>query len=431
MSNDNPSRTPVAAAVPVPPPAPTTATNIFGATAPPTSAPSPYTLPTNAEAYNSTSSPSFASLTSFLILAFIVLFIIRLWQMHKERQSMLAGNQWIHPARNITADNNGNRTTGTEGFGDGPHHGLSSGNSGLLNFTLKERIELYNKTFDSNGNQLTLKNKHIKTKTSKSISEGGNKNNSSIFLDIELGGKTNDYDDKEYVEQNAEKNNDDDDPSIYVSVESERRLTRHLDDDDYDDSMKDEIMATSTDDTSTSTKSLCLDLDPDHNNKKDKNKGNDKDKKGNDKDKEKQLFSGTCIVCLEEFMKDDVIIWSQDPNCPHIYHKECMVNYLASRAQRSKINSTLNVNDNPCPTCRQNYCTVKDEDIVKLMVQKVAASTSSVVGRTTTSRRLADNNSVITTTTLSLEAVVHSAAATAETEETDNNATTSNTSTMV
>jgi peptide subunit release factor 1 (eRF1) len=80
-------------------------------------------------------------------------------------------------------------------------------------------------------------------------------------------------------------------------------------------------------------------------------------------------------------MKDDVIVWSQDLKCSHIYHKECMVNYLASNAQRKSI---LNVCDNPCPTCRQNYCTVKDEDLVKLMIQKAATSTASTVIITTT-----------------------------------------------
>ena len=49
-----------------------------------------------------------------------------------------------------------------------------------------------------------------------------------------------------------------------------------------------------------------------------------------------------------------------------------MVNYLASHAQR-KIKSRLNVSDNPCPTCRQNYCTVNDEDILLVVKQKLSS----------------------------------------------------------
>ena len=42
---------------------------------------------------------------------------------------------------------------------------------------------------------------------------------------------------------------------------------------------------------------------------------------------------------------------------------------ITCNAQR-KIKSRLNVSDNPCPTCRQNYCTVNDEDILLVMKQK-------------------------------------------------------------
>ena len=127
-------------------------------------------------------------------------------------------------------------------------------------------------------------------------------------------------------------------------------MTRHLDDDD--DIIKKSMHS--------STTSLCLELDHRHHHNK----------------KETQMISGTCIICFEEFVITDVIVWSEDPKCSHIYHKEYMVKYLASNAHR-KINSTLDLNDNPCPACRQNYCTVKDEDIVKLMVQKVSTITTS------------------------------------------------------
>merc|ERR1711971_1060702 len=100
-----------------------------------------------------------------------------------------------------------------------------------------------------------------------------------------------------------------DDPSIHLSIESDRNLnvgdlsTRKID----------------------STRSLCLD-----------HVG------------EKQITtSGTCIICFEEFVKDDVIVWSENETCNHVYHKDCMVNYLASNAERHI--TTMKLDDNPCP----------------------------------------------------------------------------------
>jgi len=351
MSNNNTSPTPVVAAVPT----------YFIAIAP-SSAPSmPMPTPSsNAVANNMHSNPSF----TFLIIAFVVLFIIRLWQVQKDRKSILDINISNNNGNNGTNNNNAGGVDGNADFG--------------LKFSSQERIELYNQTFDSNGNQLILEDRHIiKTKTT-TISNDDDDDN--VFVDIELAKGNNNNDDND----NGNDNDNGDDPSIYLPVESERRLT-HLDDDDddNDDTMKNEIMTTSTDHTS-STRSLCLDLD--HHNHNENNNHN--------KEKQKQMISGTCIICFDEFMKDDVIVWSQDPKCSHIYHKECMVSYLASNAQRSKI-GTLNVSDNPCPTCRQNYCTVQDDDLVKLMIKKA----STVVRTTTSSRHIADNNDVITTIT--------------------------------
>ena len=97
-------------------------------------------------------------------------------------------------------------------------------------------------------------------------------------------------------------------------------------------------------------------------------------------------INGTCIICLDDFVKDDIIVWSEDPSCRHIYHKECMVQYLACNAQRnskqqilSSISTpipVLGVTNNPCPTCRRpNYCCIiwGDEtlDIFKNRVIKI------------------------------------------------------------
>ena len=69
------------------------------------------------------------------------------------------------------------------------------------------------------------------------------------------------------------------------------------------------------------------------------------------------MVPGLCIICFDEFITGDVIVWSENKKCEHFYHKDCLIPYLAHNAQ-PKTYSTLNVTNNPCPTCRQNYCTV-------------------------------------------------------------------------
>merc|ERR1712194_102654 len=84
-------------------------------------------------------------------------------------------------------------------------------------------------------------------------------------------------------------------------------------------------------------------------------------------EKENTMIHGTCVICFEDFLTDDVIVWSNDASCNHIYHKECMVSYLAQNAQR-KIASPLDITDNACPTCRRpDYCVVSDDDLVQIL----------------------------------------------------------------
>jgi hypothetical protein len=61
-----------------------------------------------------------------------------------------------------------------------------------------------------------------------------------------------------------------------------------------------------------------------------------------------------CAICLDHYQEGETIVWSQDKDCCHVYHKECFVDYLSNRT-----NPTLD--DNPCPTCRRNFCKVPVE----------------------------------------------------------------------
>jgi len=68
---------------------------------------------------------------------------------------------------------------------------------------------------------------------------------------------------------------------------------------------------------------------------------------------------GSCVICFEEFEIGDTIVYSAaTPSCHHVYHKECMVEYLTGRKLFKKQLKTKDLLDPPCPTCRSTFCTL-------------------------------------------------------------------------
>jgi len=291
-------------------------------TAPPSLAPSSYNSDTTFHGstimqtdYGGTDSGynEGSTFTFVLGVAFVFLFMVRMYQIQRnQNQDSNTGNGRGRSFHGYSANS---RTAGSG-----------------IRLSLEDRIELYKKAFESNGNQLTLQDKHIVTKTMKKAghttsntgdTEEGveqNNNRNESFIDIELGDDDNGND----------NDNDNDDSSIYLSFESDRN------------NCNSNHHSTIT----TSTKSLRLE---------------------HKQEQENHMIHGTCVICFEDFLKDDVIVWSNDSSCHHIYHKECMVSYLAQNAQR-KITSPLDITDNACPTCRRpDYCLVSDDDLVQIL----------------------------------------------------------------
>jgi hypothetical protein len=90
---------------------------------------------------------------------------------------------------------------------------------------------------------------------------------------------------------------------------------------------------------------------------------------------------GQCIICIEHFEPGDKVVWSETPgSCQHVYHEDCMVHYLASHSMRTKQlvypndnnhqNQTGSYSENPCPTCRQRFCTISREDLILAVLLK-------------------------------------------------------------
>ena len=57
----------------------------------------------------------------------------------------------------------------------------------------------------------------------------------------------------------------------------------------------------------------------------------------------KSQISGGCSICLAKYEEGDEVVRSSNPLCKHVFHQQCLVQWLESR------------NDPLCPCCRQPY----------------------------------------------------------------------------
>jgi hypothetical protein len=55
---------------------------------------------------------------------------------------------------------------------------------------------------------------------------------------------------------------------------------------------------------------------------------------------------GTCAICLNQYATGDDVIFSSNPNCPHVFHGDCILPWLVKRGQ--------------CPCCRQAFLPKKE-----------------------------------------------------------------------
>merc|ERR1711865_1354665 len=100
---------------------------------------------------------------------------------------------------------------------------------------------------------------------------------------------------------------------------------------------------------------------------------------------------------------DDVIVLSENTDCNHVYHKECLVHYLATQAlqmNQGGIHGSrqINVATNTCPTSRRaNYCRVRDSEFMFLLIQK-AEQYYTVSSRSSAAARIVAQRSPWATT---------------------------------
>ena len=82
---------------------------------------------------------------------------------------------------------------------------------------------------------------------------------------------------------------------------------------------------------------------------------------------EKRSVPIFCAVCLSEFTKGDQVCWSSNANCTHVFHENCILQWLTSSGKKRSTSQifTKNPSDEEllrgefCPCCRQDFICVE------------------------------------------------------------------------
>jgi hypothetical protein len=80
-----------------------------------------------------------------------------------------------------------------------------------------------------------------------------------------------------------------------------------------------------------------------------------------------------CAVCLCEYEKGDRVTWASNSDCTHVFHEECILNWLLAsgrKKQRRRHNNPRESTGDPirdvttfpmiCPCCRQQYVSIPE-----------------------------------------------------------------------
>jgi hypothetical protein len=65
-------------------------------------------------------------------------------------------------------------------------------------------------------------------------------------------------------------------------------------------------------------------------------------------------LADVCAICLEKYAVGEVVSWSLNEGCSHVYHEACVAHYFALALKKGK--------ECLCPSCRRIYCTPAEDD---------------------------------------------------------------------
>lgn len=116
-----------------------------------------------------------------------------------------------------------------------------------------------------------------------------------------------------------------------------------------------------------------------------------------------RLVDGACSICLKEYEFNDKVVWasrnsscvpsrgasSSPPSlgwaCPHVFHSECMVQWLSRRqkndcSRRRDRNSSRSTKLQPpeCPMCRQLFIHTSDDENLSLANTSIEGGTANM-----------------------------------------------------
>ena len=72
---------------------------------------------------------------------------------------------------------------------------------------------------------------------------------------------------------------------------------------------------------------------------------------GETKQQKQQQQGGStncCTICLETYSIDDIIAYSKNVNCNHVFHKTCIIEWIQNSTHTC-------IEDEECPICRSKY----------------------------------------------------------------------------
>jgi hypothetical protein len=74
----------------------------------------------------------------------------------------------------------------------------------------------------------------------------------------------------------------------------------------------------------------------------------------------KHLSVEPCPICLNDYKEGEILCWSQNSNCMHCFHRDCMEEWLLRHEE--------------CPCCRTNYLALDGDDDEHVIAVPVPSS---------------------------------------------------------
>ena len=82
---------------------------------------------------------------------------------------------------------------------------------------------------------------------------------------------------------------------------------------------------------------------------------------------EKRSVPIFCAICLSEYEKCDRVCWSSNAECSHVFHEDCILQWLISSGKKRSTNQYFTrqptdeelLENEFCPCCRQDFICVK------------------------------------------------------------------------